>query len=306
MRGKRKVLLAVVLLGCLATGCGTDAPSPAAGTGRQHQEGAGMYGPPLRDLTPAEEVETDRAEQDLVMRCMRRQGFRYWPGRVAGVAERRLGAYVVDDVAWARRYGYGRPFDIAAEKAQRDDPNVRYANALPEKERVRYSRALDGHFSDSITAELPSGGSVRTPRDGCYARAREQLYGDYPTWFRAKKTVTSLTPLYVPRILKDKRLHSAVTAWSRCMKAAGRPFPSPDAIRREREKLIRGMSESQALRSEAALAVTEAECARDTSLGKTARALEREYRDKTARDYAEEFTAYRRMRLAALAHAQNL
>ncbi|MFI1226313.1 MULTISPECIES: hypothetical protein [unclassified Streptomyces] len=240
------------------------------------------------------------------MQCIRREGFRYWPIPVASVAERKVGAYVVDDVAWARRYGYGRAFDIAAMKTHREHPNIAYANALPEKERVRYSKALDGNFTDTITTELPSGGSVRTPRDGCYAQAREQLYGDYPTWFRAKKTVTSLTPLYIPRILRDKRLTSTVAAWSRCMKAAGRPFRSPDAIRRERENLIRGMSESQALRSESALAVTEARCARRTSLGKTARALEREYRNDIARDYAAEFTAYRQMRVSALARARSL
>ncbi|MFJ3040186.1 MULTISPECIES: hypothetical protein [Streptomyces] len=254
----------------------------------------------------AEEVEVDRAEQALVTRCMQRRGFRYWPLPVLSVQARKVGAYVVDDVAWARQYGYGRSFDAAAQRANRSHPNITYVKGLPKKERVRYSRALDGTFTHTITTELPSGGSVRTPRDGCYAQAREQLYGDYATWFRAKKTVTALTPLYVPRILQDERLTSTVAAWSRCMKAAGRPFQSPDTIRRERESLIHGMTESQALRSESALAVTEAECAQQTSLGKTARALETEYRDKVARDYAEEFTAYRRMRLSALARAHSL
>ncbi|MET8900748.1 MULTISPECIES: hypothetical protein [unclassified Streptomyces] len=251
-------------------------------------------------------MEIDRAEQGFVARCMQRQGFRYWPLPVLSVPARKVGAYVVDDVAWARQYGYGRAFDNAAQKANRDHPNITYVKALPKKERVRYSRALDGTFTDTITIELPSGGSVRTPRGGCYAEAREQLYGDYPTWFRAKKTVTSLTPLYVPRILGDERLTSAVAAWSGCMKAAGRLFQSPDAIRRERESLIRGMTEVQALRSESSLAVTEAECAQKTSLGKTARALEAEYRGEVARDYADEFTAYRQMRLSALARARSL
>ncbi|MGW0222919.1 hypothetical protein [Streptomyces tendae] len=118
--------------------------------------------------------------------------------------------------------------------------------------------------------------------------------------------MTALTPLYVPRILQDERLTSTVAAWSRCMKAAGRPFQSPDALRRERESLIHGMTESPALRSESALAVKEAECAQQASLGKTVRALETEYRDKVARDYAEEFTAYRRMRLSALARGHSL
>ncbi|MFL9657162.1 hypothetical protein ACJ7VE_26025 [Streptomyces sp. PB17] len=300
------MLLLVALTSCLAAGCSPDTGSPADHDRPQQKKAAYAQGPPLRDLSPAEEVEIDRAEQDLVTQCMQRQGFRYWALPVLSVPARKVGAYVVDDIAWARQYGYGRSFDNAAQKANRDHPDITYVKALSKKERVRYSRALNGTFTDPITTELPSGGSVRTPRGGCYAEAREQLYGDYATWFHAKKTVTSLTPLYVPRILKDKRLTNSVAAWSRCMKAAGRPFESPDAIRRERENLIRGMTEEQALRSETALAVTEAECARRTSLGKTARALEAEYRDKVARDYAEEFTAYRQMRLSALTRARSL
>lgn len=306
MYRKGKTLLLVTLSSLLAAGCSTGIGSPADVGRPQQKKVAPQQGPPLRDLSPAEEVEIDRAEQYLVTQCIRRQGFRYWPLPVLSVPARKVGAYVVDDVAWARQYGYGRTFDSAAQKANRDHPNIAYAKALSKNQRVSYSRALDGTFTDSITIELPSGGSVRTPRDGCYAQAREQLYGDYPTWFRAKKTVTSLTPLYVPRILQDERLTSAVAAWSRCMTAAGRPFQSPDAIRRERESMIRGMTEEQALRSESALAVTEAECAQRTSLGKTTRALEAEYRNKVARDYAEEFTAYRQMRLSALTRARNL
>ncbi|MFD6274497.1 hypothetical protein ACFWFI_02730 [Streptomyces sp. NPDC060209] len=300
------MLLLVALSSCLAAGCSPDPGSPADNDRPQQKKAASPQGPPHRDLSPAEEIEVDRAEQDLVTQCMQRQGFRYWPLPVLSAPARKVGAYVVDDVAWAHQYGYGRSFDNAAQKANRDHPNITYVEALPKKERVRYSRSLDGTFTNTITIDLPSGGSVRTPRGGCYAQAKEQLYGDYPTWFRAKKTVTSLTPLYVPRILQDERLTSVVTAWARCMTAAGQPFQSPDAIRRERESLIRGMTEAQALRSESTLAVTEAQCAQKTSLGKTARALEAEYRDKVARDYTEEFTAYRQMRLSALTRARSL
>ncbi|MGW7278055.1 hypothetical protein ACWGIV_07035 [Streptomyces sp. NPDC054844] len=306
MRGKKAILLSVALVLCLTAGCETGSGSPT-GTERPHQEKAAAEpGTPVRDLTAAEEVEIDRAEEELVRRCMRREGFHYWAGPVAGIAERKAGGYVVDDVEWARRYGYGRSFDVAAEKARRSHPNITYAAALPEKQRVRYSRALDGDFDDTLTVELPSGGSVRTPRTGCYAKARGQLYGDYPTWFRARKTVTSLTPLYVPRILRDKRLVTAVTAWSHCMKDSGKPFESPDDIRRQRAGLIKGMSEPQARKAESALAVTEAECARKTSLGKIARALEKEYREQALRDYSKEFTTYQRMRMSALARAGNL
>ncbi|MEV0223250.1 hypothetical protein [Streptomyces sp. NPDC050704] len=306
MKKKTSALLSAALIACLVVGCEAESGNPKDMAQPQKGEAAGAAGEQVRDLTVAEEVEVDRAVEELVEKCMERQGHRYWPGPVAGVAERKAGAYVVDDVEWARRYGYGRPFRIAAEETRRSHPNVTYHNALPEQERIRYSLALDGDFDDDISLELPSGGTVRTPREGCYVEARERLYGDYPTWFRAKKTVTGLTPLYVPRILRDERLVTAVKAWSRCMNESGNPFRSPDEIRQKRDSLIKGMNASQAQSAEVKLAVAEAECARSTSLGETARSLEGEYREKALRDYPEEFATYRQMRMTALSRARNL
>ncbi|MBA2947935.1 hypothetical protein [Streptomyces himalayensis] len=305
MKEKSTVLLSAALIACLVAGCGVGSGNPKEMERPQKGEAVGMAGKQVRDLTVAEEVEVDRAEEKLVEKCMERQGHRYWPAPVASIAERKAGAYVVDDVDWARRYGYGRPFDIAAEEARRSHPSVTYPNALPEQEHIRYSRALDGDFDDVISVELPSGGTTRTPRDGCYAEARERLYGDYPTWFRVKKTVTGLTPLYVPRILRDERLVTAVKAWSRCMDESGNPFSSPDEIRQKRDSLVKGMNASQAQSAEVKLAVAEAECARKTSLGETARSLEGEYREKTLRDYSEEFATYQQMRMTALPRARN-
>ncbi|MDO0932592.1 hypothetical protein QQY66_13125 [Streptomyces sp. DG2A-72] len=306
MREKSAVLVSAAFIACLLVGCTAESGNPEDRERPQKGEAVGVAGNQVRDLTVAEEVEVDRAEERLVEKCMERQGHPYWPAPVAGIAERKAGAYVVDDVDWARRYGYGRTFDIAAAEARRSHPSVTYPNSLPEQERIRYSRALDGDFDDVISAELPAGGATRTPREGCYAEARERLYGDYPTWFRVKKTVTGLTPLYVPRILRDERLVTAVKAWSRCMNESENPFRSPDEIRQKRDSLVEGMNASQAQSAEVKLAVAEAECARRTSLGETARSLEGEYRDKTLRDYPEEFATYRQMRMSALSRARNL
>lgn len=306
VKGKSSVLLSVALIACLVAGCEAESGNPKDMERPQKGEVVGGAGEQVRDLTVAEEVEVDRAEEELVENCMERQGHPYWPAPVASVAERKAGAYVVDDVEWARRYGYGRPFDIAAEKARRSHPNVTYHNALPEQERIRYSRALDGDFDDAISVGLPSGGTIRTPREGCHVEAQERLYGDYPTWFRVKKTVTGLTPLYVPQILQDERLVTAVKAWSRCMNESGNPFGSPDEIRQKRESLVKGMNAAQAQSAEVKLAVAEAECARETSLGETARSLEGEYREKTLRDYPEEFATYQQMSMTALSRARNL
>jgi hypothetical protein len=305
VKKKSTVLLSAALIACLVAGCGVGSGNPKEMERPQKREAVGVAGKQVRDLTVAEEVEVDRAEEKLVEKCMERQGHPYWPVPVAGIEQRKAGVYVVDDVDWARRYGYGRPFDIAAEEAQRSSPNATYHNSLPKQERIRYSRALGGDFEDDISVELPAGGTVRAPREGCIAEAQERLYGDHPTWFRVKKTVTGLTPLYVPRIHRDMRLVTAVTAWSRCMNESGNPFKNPDEIRQKRESLVKGMNASQAQSAEVKLAVAEAECARKTSLGKTARSLEAEYREKTLRDYSEEFATYQQMRMTALSRARD-
>ncbi|WP_328868723.1 hypothetical protein OHT76_00645 [Streptomyces sp. NBC_00287] len=194
-----------------------------------------------------------------------------------------------------------------AERARLADPNAAYANALPEADRIRYFKTLDGDLSKGeLSVDLPAGGTVSTTSTGCLSDAKGKLYGDTATWFRVNKIATSLTPLYVPDLVKDQRFVKAVTAWSRCMREAGHPYTSPDDIREERHALTQGMSAKRAHATEVELAVTEATCAVETSLGKTARALEREYRATKLQRYSEDMTAYQRMRLAALARAKNI
>ncbi|MBM7437313.1 hypothetical protein [Streptomyces sp. HB132] len=260
----------------------------------------------LRDLTVPEEMEIEYAEYALVKKCMENKGFTYWVGPVAGVDARRAGRYVNDDVAWAKKYGYGRPFDEAAEKDRREHPNVRYPNALPRKDRIRYNTALNGDYDDVLRVGLPTGGTIETPREGCWAEARTGLYGDQQTWFEAKKTVTGLSPLYVPDILADERLKKAVTAWSACMKKAGLDFSSPEDLREKRIARTGKMTSTEARTYEVDLAVSEATCAVKSSLGRTARALEREYLSVLLKRYDKENTAYQRMRLTALTRARDI
>lgn len=178
MKVKSSVLLSVAFISRLAAGCVAGSENPRATERPKKGDAVGVAGERGRDLTVAEEIEIDRAEGELVETCMERQGHPYWPAPVANAEQRKVGVYVVDDVDWARRYGYGRPLEIAAEKARRSDPNATYYNALPKKERIRYSRALDGDFGHSISVELPSGGTVETSQKGCFAEARS---GSTPT-----------------------------------------------------------------------------------------------------------------------------
>ncbi|NGO74262.1 hypothetical protein G6045_00960 [Streptomyces sp. YC504] len=260
-----------------------------------------------RRLTHAEEMLVDRAREALIEKCMAETGFTYRPVPVASLAERKMGGYVLDDVTWARRHGYGTRLSEGLADVQRNDPNHAYARGLPKAERIRYSKTLDGDPSGGmLTAELPAGGTVRTPRDSCVAEAKGELYGDFPAFFHAEKAATGLVPLYAPEILKDRRFVNAREEWASCMSKRGHDFADPAAVRERLPQLTHGVSRDKAHVIEVELAVDEAECAtKETALVRTARALETEYVDGLD-EYRDELTDYRRMQHGALKRAREL
>ncbi|MGX1908588.1 hypothetical protein ACWIID_06985 [Streptomyces phaeochromogenes] len=291
--------LATVVVTLTAAGCTTEVDADS---------GAGTHGRSQgQELTDAEQILVQRAEELLVKKCMERKGFSYWVGPTTSVEERGGYGYVLDDVGWAKKYGYGGQLEKEAVKARLNDPNLAYIEKLSPAEAVRYDKALAGDESGpTLSAELPGGGTVRTPRDSCRADAKDQLYGDFETWFRVKKTAENLTPLFVPDLLRDKRLVKALRVWATCMREAGHPYADPPEVRAELEELTEGLSSEEAHSTEVELATTEAICATESSLADTARTLEREYRDKALRQYDDDFAAYQRMEVAALPRAEDI
>ncbi|MFC8943288.1 hypothetical protein ACFT1B_34955, partial [Streptomyces griseoincarnatus] len=260
-----------------------------------------------RELTDAEQVQVDQALELLVRDCMKAEGFRYVPVRVASVEERQGFGYVLDDVGWAREHGYGLELESRVVEIQQNDPNHAYANALPEPERLRWSTALDGDPADGmLTAELPMGGTVQTPRDSCFTQAKDELYGDFAAWFQAEKVATNLVGIYAEDIIADERFEVELAAWSDCMSRRGHDYPDPPAIREDLPGLVKGLSDEKARAVEKELAVAEATCAvRETSLVSTARDLEDEYRGELEQ-YQDSVADYQRMQVVALDHARRV
>jgi hypothetical protein len=293
--------VATVFVIAAAAGCTTSATAEPPGSTRSQSEEPG------RELTDAEQILVQRAEALLVKKCMESKGFKYWVGWLPTVDDLKVGGYVLTDVDWAKRHGYGSRLEDKLQDVQRDDPNHAYANALPEEERVRYSTALEGDPSaEMLKAEVPGGGSIQTPRKSCQVDAKSELYGDFETWFKAEKTATNLTSLYVPDLLKDKRFVSAVEKWSACMREAGHDYADPTAVREKLPRLTQGLSADKAYATETRLAVAEATCANETPLATKARALDSEYREKRLDTYGEDVAAYQRMSLTALARAEDI
>ncbi len=295
MRCATAVIVTATAAGCTASAT-TEPAGSAASRGTEQR----------RDLTDAEQVVVERAEGLLTEKCMAAQGFTYWAGPITSVDERRSAVYVLDDITWVKKHGYGGRLARAAERA--GNPNFAYVNALSREDRVRYTRALEGRSSDTVGIELPRGGTVEGYAGGCRAEAQGELYGDAKTWFRVSTVTENLASLFLPDLMKDRRFTRALTSWSSCMREAGHDYRSPEHLRQELTRSTNGLGDRQAHAVEVELATAEAVCAGDdaSGLAGTARALEREYRAKKLERYADTVVTHQQLRLAALARAEDI
>ncbi|MGH3239841.1 MAG: hypothetical protein ACRDNL_05635 [Spirillospora sp.] len=262
---------------------------------------------PSRDLTPAEARTLDHAQEVLISRCMRRHGSVYdvvTPPDDGGAREFR---YVVDDVAWARRHGFGSRDQARALRAKDADPNQRRLTRLAASERERYRRTLLGVQPGRIRIALPSGVVILATDQGCLAEAQEAPYGDVRAWLSSDVIVKNLAPLIEQRVRQDRRYRAAQSAWAVCMGRSGHPSPSPEVLRSqvlEDGDLTRPHPPER--RAELRAAVAEAVCARRTGFGATARHLDRAYGDSARRTYARQHESWRAARLRALSRARTL
>ncbi|MGP3916407.1 hypothetical protein [Nonomuraea sp. 10N515B] len=267
----------------------------------------GCAAQPVQPLTEAELLQVERAEQALIQECMTRHGFRYWPPAQLSAEERKGSKFMLTDVNWARRNGYGGQLRNRVMAAKAGNQNHVYATGLPAGELARYNRALDGgDAASTMTVRLPAGGSVTSRTGGCTAEAYERLYGDRSTWLRVSTIATNLQPLYMPDLVDDRRFVAVLRNWSQCMAGRGHPYPNPVAIRSSLPRLTKGLDPAAAHAVEVELAVAEATCARSASYPEIARSLEDDYRERAARPYSRELDTYRRLGRAAFEQAKQI
>ncbi|MBC6458609.1 hypothetical protein [Actinomadura sp. HBU206391] len=286
-----------VLAGVALTGCGSSDGGPAAPA-------------PDRDLTRAEELRISDAEQRLVKGCMNRRGFSYWDWEPMTLEESRTVGYVQDDVAWARKHGYGSRIDAKATWARINNPNGAYTRTLSRERRRAYDQALDGGpDAPVLTTQIPGGGTISRRAGGCASQAQKRLYGDLATWFRMDKVADNLRRLYVPEVLRDQRFQQAVRLWSACMHRAGHPYADPAQAREAARKGTReqtGATFDKAFKTETEIAAADATCARQTSLKSIGQARQAHYIEKLTGEYGDELATHRRLHWAALARAEKI
>lgn len=265
----------------------------------------------MRQVTDDEADLLFRAEQVLIRDCMVRQGFSYSAVPRNPVPELREFPYVVDDVAWAGKYGYGTVLMRRHDRAMTDDPNERYFRTLPPE---RQSQAVLARNGDANTGDLvvrvDGLQHVRSSSKGCMAGAERELYGDLRTWTRARTVSDALESLRPSAVIADPRYTAAVGRWSRCMRERGHPYPTPAAAKDSVAPKQADVEDptvpipKQASAAEIRLAVAEATCASRTDLAATARAVDRHHADVLRGQYLADVAAKQRLQLEALPRAR--
>ncbi len=227
------------------------------------------------------------AEQALVSACMVKKGFEY---RVIPPPPEATGTrpiFGTEDVAKARREGYGIdhteeqhtdvPHEANSDGPPRD-PNAVYVQSLSPTENEAFDAALWGAAGSRQGAvTLPSGMQIGFPLTGCYSAARRKLYGkDLNRFMTVSTFVENLEGEITRRVRGDRRMIDRLKAWRVCVKTHGYHFQDPG------EAIEAATVQSE---SERQIAVADATCARETGLVKAGKRLLQSYR----RDVFDEF-----------------
>lgn len=237
----------------------------------------------------------DRAEALLTRDCMTRAGFQLWLVQPPSADELRTFPYLVDDVAWARKHGFGSDVVEAMSVRRLADPNQRYVDGLSPERREAALATLNGARPEGLEARLPSGGVMRRSAEGCTSEAQRRLYGDLAGWYRSSKVVADLTYLRQRRVLADAAWTGALRPWARCLRQQGYTADSPKRLRESVAE--RGRAD------EIAAAVAEARCAQD-GLAATVRALDTRHGDELTAAYHQDVATKHRLEHGALPRAR--
>jgi hypothetical protein len=244
------------------------------------------------------------AQQIAFRACLQAHGFKYWPIPQGQPPVQELYPYVIDNVAWAKRHGFGVDQQFAVTPLTSQDPNARYIRSLPASRRKTLALVENGGgpTAPGVIARLPTGGAIGHSRYGCEATADKRLYGSFAAWFQVSNIVDSLPVLWQMKVLSDARFQGAVSRWARCMRTMNEAYANPVAA-------MQAFSYPAGRRSrdaEIKAAVAEARCAGSSGLAALARKLNDHYRSLVMRKYQADIAVYRRLALTAVGRARAL
>jgi hypothetical protein len=252
-----------------------------------------------KPVTARQAALLEWAENVLTSACMRRAGFSTWiPQRTA--PQLPDFQYVVDDVVWARKHGYGLDVIQQIDRYRQTDPNRRYTMRLPPARRHEYVAALNGRAPTGLRVELPNGSTVSASDQSCTSQAARSLYGDLQAWFTSSRISRFLPRIVYGEVVKDERYRTALAEWSSCVRRLGLNYQTPEALR------AAALKPPSSRPKEIRYATIEAVCANQTSFAGAIRLLDQAASARVDRRYHKEVTAYRNLQRAALQRAATL
>lgn len=241
----RKLVVTGLLAGVLLiAGCGKDGNPSASGTSPSAQDKSplseymgsdftGSSGGGFRvaiggsDEQPTEQQLADRRKvEDAIARCMQAQGFRYVPvPPEADQKDKFAEAFRLPPDKFAEQYGYGiSTMDFS--KADSEDPNTKIRDALSDRAKTAYDKALNGQreprSSDTGGAKATNGGGP----GGCRGKALDEVYGagtadkkgrDGAQEMRRFESLFTDLDALRKRIGDDPKVVEAAKTWADCM-----------------------------------------------------------------------------------------
>ena len=272
--------LAIALTGC-ANGPGASTSNEESGSGQSEKSpleeylgssplaSSGKSGGPAMVIKIGgdSESEESRAQQrqveDLIAKCMLKEGFTYIPVQPDTGGKSKLDqAYELPPDKFAEQYGYGITTlgwvqDPNGGDAD-SDPNRDIRDKLSEQAKKAYDKALNGTANGVVVGSDSGGGRVversTNGKDGdigCRGKAMEQVHGA-PDKGEVSNQMEKFESLFDDiealrkRIDSDPRLEKATKAWSDCMADKDYDFSKPDeapqSVSQRLERLF-GMSD---------------------------------------------------------------
>ncbi|MFD8902511.1 hypothetical protein [Streptomyces ardesiacus] len=261
-------------------------------------------------FTAPETAKLHAAEEKAVQRCMRENGFSYTPTPSPVDRWEPDNPYGLLGENQSRVEGYGITPRILEQPENTAPPQSRFpteARGYPSKKKVgseTWQRALLG--TRQQTVDLPGGGQVLVPENGCVAESRRKLYG--ADWERLYYLFQTLSNRVITEVTENSYVRAAQTRWAECMAEDGYAVATMEEARARVTRKVEDADRNAAavrtaVRTELRTALADARCQQKVSLRRAFQTAQEGSEQKLLSQYAPELHRLRTLRNRAVAKA---
>lgn len=271
----RTIAVVIMCVALAGAACGADgvarspASAPATSTSSTSTSGKASSAPSPEGLVElpldAYELSDDAnatvvaAQEHLIARCMKAQGFEYEPAEDSEAPPKQVGvtdeAYGLSEFADAARFGYAGEDINERIRALREGEGIR-AEVSP-----AYLEALTGNADPAASGGQPK---------GCMGEAAATLNGEGAPSLAVLNVIGQIAVDAAARTRSDPAVLDGFAAWSDCMAEAGYEFASPSEPSQTVPQVIIDINDLQSVpapsETEVAMALADQDCKRQVGL----------------------------------------